>query len=240
MKATAYILLFLLSVSISVLMEPEFAFKATFKQPTEYVAQDYLFDKLTSNGELTGISATLITQHFTLYKGYVANLNLLRKEIAEARHYGAHSIAISDRRRRLGFEYNGVVLHELYFQNMIPKGRPISDNMKSQLEASFGSYEKWEKELLLTGLTRSIGWVILYHDPAINTLTNHFIEVHENGNVAGFQPILVMDVWEHAYILDNGAMGRAAYIHSFIKNIDWGVVEARLINSTTGNVIVRF
>lgn len=203
----------------------------------EYVANAKLLEKLQANGGLDGISKDLIDQHFALYKGYVTNLNALRKELAESRDNPA---AKADRRRRFGFEYNGVALHELYFSNMIPKGTPISDKVKAKLAEAFGSYENWEKEFKAVGASRSIGWAILYYDPVTGVLNNHFVQLHEDGNVSGFQPILVLDVWEHAYILDVGATNRAKYIDAFMKNIDWAVVEQRFEAATSGKTVPRF
>eukprot|EP00762_Andalucia_godoyi_P006618 ANDGO_05028.mRNA.1 Superoxide dismutase len=206
---------------------------------TEYVVNQGLLDKLLANGGLEGISKDMLEQHFALYKGYVTNLNALRKELAEAR--STDPATKSDRRRRLGFEMNGVVLHELYFANMTPKGaaKPASDAVKSAIAAAFGSFEAWEKEFRATGATRSIGWAVLYYDPSTGQFNNHFVQLHEDGNVAGCQPLVVMDVWEHAYILDYGATGRPKYIDSFFKNVDWEVVERRFQAATRGEIIKR-
>lgn len=196
--------------------------------------KEELLAKLNANEGLDGISKDLIEQHFGLYKGYVANLNALRKELAEGREAGASGPQVADRRRRFGFEYNGVVLHELYFSNMVPGGSRPGQGIIDLLERQFGSYEKWEADFKATGATRGVGWAILYCDPSTGALNNHFVELHESGNVAGFQPILVMDVWEHAYILDQGAAGRPKYIEAFLRNVDWAVAEERLNKALQG------
>lgn len=205
----------------------------------EYTANTALLEKLTSK-PLDGISKELIEQHFALYKGYVTNLNALRKELADGR--ASDPATKSDRRRRLGFEMNGVVLHELYFANMTPGGSSTSGPsaaVKDKIAAAFGSFEAWEKEFRATGATRSIGWAVLYFDPATGQMNNHFVQLHEDGNVAGCQPLVVMDVWEHAYILDFGATGRPKYIEAFMKNVDWTVVEKRFQDALQGKVIQR-
>lgn len=205
----------------------------------EYEVKEHLLAKLNAGDGLDGISKDLIEQHFGLYKGYVANLNALRKELAEGREAGASGPQVADRRRRFGFEYNGVVLHELYFNNMTPGGNQPSAAVVEVIEKSFGSFEKWEADFKACGATRGVGWAVLYMDPSTGALNNHFVELHENGNVSGFQPLLIMDVWEHAYILDQGAAGRPKYIEAFMKNVDWAVVEDRLANCIEGKIAAR-
>lgn len=138
----------------------------------EYPFREDLLAKLRAD-EFDGISKGLLEQHYGLYKGYVTNLNACRKDMMEH--------PTPDRRRRYGFEYNGVVLHELYFENMLPKGS--KDSMSPELLAliakQFGSFDSWLADFKATGATRSIGWAILYFDPTTGLLNNHFIELHE-------------------------------------------------------------
>jgi superoxide dismutase, Fe-Mn family len=75
---------------------------------------------------------------------------------------------------------------------------------------------------------RGVGWAICYQNPANGRLSNHWITLHEVGNVSGFRPVLVMDVWEHAYLLDYKPSERQKYIEAFYSNIDWNVVHKRL------------
>jgi Fe-Mn family superoxide dismutase len=184
---------------------------------------------------LTGISAEQIAQHWRLYEGYVAQVNGLQKELEDLRRAGKGGLPIyTDRRRRLGFEYNGMVLHEHYFANL-KSGAPSltgSSPLKKALTGQFGSFDAFREDFAHAGGTRSVGWAILYLDPATGHLTNHFIELHENGHVAGFVPLLVMDVWEHAYMVDYGASGRADYIDAFFNNVNWPIAEQRLADAS--------
>jgi len=75
---------------------------------------------------------------------------------------------------------------------------------------------------------RGVGWAICYQDPVTGFLGNHWVEMHESGHVSGFIPVLVMDVWEHAFILDYAAKDRAKYMDAFLMNVDWRAVESRL------------
>lgn len=181
---------------------------------------------------LVGISQAQIDDHWKLYEGYVNQTNTLCKDLVAMTQEGkASSLLYADRRRRAGFEFNGMVLHEFYFESLVGGGQPLADGaFKKALAATWGSFEAWQNDFINTGKTRGIGWAILYADPITKQLTNHFITEHGNGHIAGFKPILVMDVWEHAYMVDHKADGRAKYIDAFFANIAWNIVEKRFIH----------
>jgi Fe-Mn family superoxide dismutase len=77
------------------------------------------------------------------------------------------------------------------------------------------------------GATRGVGWVILFQDPLTDRITNHWVTLHQDGIPARCRPLLVMDVWEHAFMRDYKASERAKYVEAFFKNIDWPVIEDR-------------
>jgi Fe-Mn family superoxide dismutase len=186
--------------------------------------------------KLQGISDKTLEVHFKLYEGYVKETNNLTQRITEFIEDGnvdqEEMPAYSELTRRLGFEYNGMVLHEYYFDNL-KGGGGIGDPQKSSLflkaaESTFGSYEIWKADFVGIGKMRGVGWAICNQNPANGRLSNHWITLHETGNVAGFNPILVMDVWEHAYLLDYKPADRPKYIEAFFSNIDWSAAEKRL------------
>ena len=177
--------------------------------------------------KLSGISEKQITQHWTLYEGYVKNVNHLNEKLAEFLEKKDFGVEFSELKRRLGFEYNGMILHEHYFGILKSGQEPLGDNAEftKMLKKSFGGYRNWLEEFSAIGKMRGIGWVILYYNPVAQVLTNYWIDLHEDGHPSGFTPILVMDVWEHAYMVDAGVEGRPAYVNAFLKNIDWPKVE---------------
>ena len=188
---------------------------------------------------LNGISDRTLEMHFKLYEGYVMATNTLIEKIGEFLKDGRvdqeEMPAYSELTRRLGFEYNGMVLHELYFGNLKKGGSGDPGRQSAFLQAaerSFGSYEIWKADFVGVGKMRGVGWAMCYENPANGRLSNHWITLHETGNVAGFIPVLVMDVWEHAFILDYQPSERASYIEAFFSNIDWKSVEDRLIAKT--------
>jgi Fe-Mn family superoxide dismutase len=193
--------------------------------------QSYTPKKWDLSG-LQGISDNTLTVHFGLYEGYVKNTNLLNEQIAEIVKSGGAGGAnphFAELSRRLGFEYNGMRLHEYYFDNMTSHaGAAPSSALSDAIAASFGDFETWKKDFAAIGGMRGVGWAIAYQDPWTGRISNHWITLHEEGNVAGFTPILVMDVWEHAFLLDYKPAERPKYIESFFSNVDWAAVESRL------------
>jgi len=189
-----------------------------------YVAKD--FGKLLG---MDGFSETLLKNHFTLYQGYVANTNklsdLLGGMLAEGK---TATPEYAELKRRFGWEWNGMRLHEFYFENLGGKGTldPASKLGKA-VAAEFGSVEKWETDFRAAGAMRGIGWVVLYQDKFGGRLFNQWVNEHDAGNPAGAVPLLVMDVFEHAFMVDYG-LKRADYIAAFFRNVDWKAAEARL------------
>ncbi|HUP43964.1 MAG TPA: superoxide dismutase [Thermoanaerobaculia bacterium] len=184
---------------------------------------------------LKGISDQTLEMHFKLYEGYVTNTNTLTERIAAILADGKvdqeEMPAYSELTRRLGFEYNGMVLHEYYFGNMKRNGGDDpakGSQFRSAVEKSFPSYDIWKTDFVGVGKMRGVGWAICYLDPANGSVSNHWIELHETGNVSGFVPLLVMDVWEHAFLLDYKPADRPKYIEAFLNNADWDVVAKRI------------
>jgi superoxide dismutase, Fe-Mn family len=183
--------------------------------------------------DLKGISNETLEIHFGLYKGYVTNTNTLNEKLAEMIKGGqAGTPAYAELTRRLGFEYNGMVLHEYYFGNMKKDGsaEPTSGSpFITAAEASFGDLDTWKKDFVGIGTMRGVGWAVCYQDPQSGRLSNHWITLHEEGNIAGFNPVLVLDVWEHAFLRDYKPAERPKYIEAFFSNIDWEAVAGRLV-----------
>ncbi|MBM4256094.1 MAG: superoxide dismutase [Deltaproteobacteria bacterium] len=184
---------------------------------------------------LTGISDRTLELHWGLYKGYVTNTNALTEQLAElsvAKITPASKLAYAELTRRLGFEYGGMVLHEYYFGNLAANGKGApSPELEEALTHSFGSVTNWREDFVTIGTLRGVGWAILYQDPQTRQLSNHWVELHHHGVPSGFQPLLVMDVWEHAFLLDYKPAERGKYIEAFFANVDWTAVNARLRSS---------
>ena len=176
-----------------------------------------------------GFGENLLKNHFTLYQAYVTNTNKLWNIMTAMLKEGkAGAPEYAELKRRFGFEFNGMRLHEYYFDNLGGK-KPLDNTgaVAEKLAAAYGSYEGWEQDFKATGAMRGVGWAILYQDNTNGWLFNQWINEHEVGHPAGCAPILVMDVCEHAFMRDYG-LKRADYINAFFQNIDWEAVAKRL------------
>ena len=189
------------------------------------------FDSLLG---VEGFSETMLKNHFTLYQGYVNNFNKLNDLLIQLEEEGKVGTPVdAELNRRFGWEFNGMRLHELYFGNMKKGGESLSDGeLKKHFEEGWGNVSSWEKDFRTIGAARGIGWIVLYYDAQARRLFNVWVNEHDVGHLAGCVPLLVMDVFEHAYMTDYG-IKRADYIESFFKAIDWNVVQSRFDRATS-------
>jgi Fe-Mn family superoxide dismutase len=189
-----------------------------------YEAKDY--GKLIG---MEGFSDTLLNNHFTLYKGYVTNTNKALDTLSAMLKDGkAATPEFAELKRRFGWEFNGMRLHEYYFENLGGKAALNADGKLGKLiAANFGSYDTWLQDFKATAAMRGIGWVILYQDTVGGKLFNQWINEHDTGHPTGCQPVLILDVFEHAFLTDYG-LKRADYIEAFLKNINWAIAESRV------------
>ncbi|MFH1355139.1 MAG: superoxide dismutase [Candidatus Omnitrophota bacterium] len=194
------------------------------KPTISYQAKDY-----SSIIGMPGFSDTLLNNHFKLYQGYVKNTNTVLEKLSALLAAGNdRSPEYAELKRRLGWEFNGMRLHEYYFGNLGGK-EPIDlkGALHKRISADFSSFNAWKQDFVSTGAMRGIGWVVLYLDQQNGKLINCWINEHDAGHPAGAVPLLVMDVFEHAYITDY-QLDRAKYTEAFFNNINWKEVEGRI------------
>jgi len=180
--------------------------------------------------ELKGLSPKQIEVHLALYEGYVKHVNLIMEKIAQYTEQDAtgNAYAIAELRRRLGFEFDGMRMHEYYFEQFEGEkgGSPDSALAKAAAE-KYGSGENFIAHIKDVAGARGIGWVVVYADPRGNTLHTAFVNDHELGQLAGLPVILALDLWEHAYMVDYVPAEKKTYVEAFLDNVNWSVVEAR-------------
>ena len=182
---------------------------------------------------LPGFSEKILKDHFGLYQGYVNNFNKLDETLMameKEEKFGVPEFA--ELNRRFSWEFNGMRLHELYFENLSKESIEIDKNSElyGKISKEWESFEAFEKDFRAMAAMRGIGWVILYYDKQANRLFNVWINEHDVGHFSGCAPLLAIDVFEHAYLIDYGTK-RTDYINAFMKTIDWKVVEKRLFNA---------
>ena len=185
------------------------------------------------NLTLEGLSHDQLEQHYKLYEGYVNNTNTLVTKVNEQVKAGATGLTpdLAELRRRFGWEYNGMRLHELYFDNLGTSTLDAGSDLAKKMTEQWGSFDAWLADFKTVCTMRGVGWAIMYQDPHSGLLQNFWVTEHEQGHPAGFVPVLVMDIWEHAFTVDYKPTERAKYVEAFFKNINWTVVAGRFCSS---------
>lgn len=180
--------------------------------------------------ELKGLSKKQIDLHLTLYEGYVKHANLIMEKLEEMREKDAegNAYAMAEIRRRFGFEFDGMRMHEYYFEQF--EGEKSGDPESGLAKAAalrYGSGEKFLAHIREVAGTRGIGWVVVYYDQMGKTLHTAWVNDHEIGQLGGCPVILALDLWEHAYMVDYMPSQKKDYIDAFFDNLNWTVCERR-------------
>ncbi len=175
-----------------------------------------------------GFSDEQLNVHFKLYQGYVANTNKVAEALSALSKEETMGAEFAELKRRFGWEFDGMRMHEYYFENISKETTALAADaaLHAALSEQFGSFDAWEKDFRATGAMRGIGWAVLAYDRRGNRLFNVWVNEHDAGQLAGAEPIIVMDVFEHAFVFDYG-MNRGDYITAFMKALDWGEAARR-------------
>jgi Fe-Mn family superoxide dismutase len=179
---------------------------------------------------LTGLSEKQIKVHLALYEGYVKHVNLIAEKLLAVREGNIEMdpYIVAELRRRFAFEFDGMRMHEYYFEQFEGEkgGDPESALAKAAAE-KYGSGENFITHVKEVAGTRGIGWVVVYFDPVVKTLHTTFVADHEVGQLSGLPVILALDLWEHAYMVDYIPAEKKNYVDAFFSNLNWSVVEKR-------------
>lgn len=184
--------------------------------------------------ELKGISKHAIEEHLKLYAGYVKFSNMILEKIAEYKQDNEkNAYAISELQRRFGFEFNGMRNHEYFFKSLEGGAQNLSEKsvLRKAIESEFGSFDAWLAFFTSLALTRSIGWAVMYYDRETMKLTHAWIDEHHVGQLVGLSPVLVLDMWEHAFLFDYLPADKKKYIMAFCENLNWNVIEGNYLNA---------
>lgn len=180
---------------------------------------------------LQGISQKQIDVHLGLYQGYVKHVNLLQEQIEKlnASDPQQNAYTIECLRRRLGWEFNGMRMHEFYFPQF--EGGPVAPSTESPLMkhivSSFGSWDAFVETYKKVCMSRGPGWAILSLDAQSKSLHVSWTTEHEQGTLADTHILLAGDMWEHAFMVDLVPSEKATHIEAFLSNINWSVIEKR-------------
>jgi Fe-Mn family superoxide dismutase len=183
--------------------------------------------------ELKGLSKKQIEVHIALYEAYVKHTNLILDTIQKLHEQdaGANAFVMNELRRRLGFEFDGMRMHEYYFEQFEGGAMKPDDNSALAPAAieKYGSWEKFVSHIKEVAGTRGIGWVVVYYDPSGRTLHTAFVNDHEVGQLAGLPILLALDLWEHAFMVDYVPAEKKTYVEAFLDNLNWSVIEKRFL-----------
>ncbi|PXV95787.1 Fe-Mn family superoxide dismutase [Lachnotalea glycerini] len=183
--------------------------------------------------DITVINEETFHVHMKLYQGYINKINEIDQLLQQGSDYEQANATYSKYRgikRGETFALDGVILHELYFQN-IGNALPNETTMK-YLMKDFGSFQDWEKHFKATAKA-SRGWAVLVFDWRSYRFRNISLDAHDVGNISLSTPILVLDVYEHAYFMQY-ENNKDEYINNFMKNINWNIVSKRIMRNVLG------
>lgn len=179
--------------------------------------------------EIAGLSSKQLEVHLALYQGYVKHTNLILEKIAalRAENPTENAYLINELRRRLGFEFDGMRMHEYYFEQLEHGAQSMdaASTFAQLASAKYGSWDGFLAHLKEVAGTRGIGWVVVYRDG--DTLHTAFVNDHELGQLSGLPIMLAIDLWEHAYMVDYVPAEKMTYLDAFLQAVNWSVVEKR-------------
>lgn len=180
---------------------------------------------------LNGISQKQIDVHIGLYQGYVKHINLLREQIADLTKIDAekYAFAIESIRRRMGFEFNGMRMHEFYFPQWEDAAtpEPRGSALDVALSEKYGDWDGFMAHFKKVAMSRGSGWATLAWDSAGKTPHIWWTADHELGMLADVKILVAMDMWEHAYMVDYIPAEKSKHVDAFFKNLNWALVEKR-------------
>ncbi len=178
---------------------------------------------------LDGISERQLDVHLKLYEGYVKHVNVLNEKLAELMQDSEkNAYALAEVKRRLGFEWNGMRMHEHYFAQWEGEHIPLSQELEGALALSWGGdIMNMVNEFKAVAMMRGIGWTLLSQDNATKQFMIHWVSDHELGQLNDTTTILALDMWEHAYMVDYTPAEKKQYVDVWFKHLNGEVISKR-------------
>ena len=191
-----------------------------------FVAQEKRFEINTDF-----LTSKNIDNHKSLYSSYIENFNKVSAKLdsidrvnADKNHSDFRSAKIDET-----FNANGAYLHELYFSNIADVNSQINMDTLSymRINRDFGSFDAWQKDFIACGKSARNGWVITYLNTYTQSYMNCFIDLHSQNVPVGMYPVIVIDMWDHAYYKDY-LKDSKTYLIAMMKQLKWNVIEERI------------
>lgn len=174
--------------------------------------------------ELALISPKTFENHLKLYEGYVKNTNLILSKIEEyAKDSEANAYALGELQRRFSFEFDGMRNHEYYFKALEngPVALSPETALHKEIEKTWGSFDGFLARLKAVALTRGVGWALLYYDPLADRLLLTWVDEQHLGHLTGLSPVVALDMWEHAYLMDYTSAEKGKYVDAYLSALNW-------------------
>ncbi|MEK7606390.1 MAG: Fe-Mn family superoxide dismutase [Patescibacteria group bacterium] len=182
-----------------------------------------------------GISDDTLKAHVKLYEGYVKQANVILDKIEEyAGDSEKNAYALGELQRRFAFEFDGMRNHEYYFTALEGGPKPLDADspLAKAIVETWGSVEMFMNRFKAIGLTRGIGWAMLYYDPTTKRLLTQWVDEQHLGHLTGLSPIVTLDVWEHAYLRDYIPADKSKYIEAYLNALNWETINAWFLKAS--------
>lgn len=181
------------------------------------------------NDNITVVNQAQFQAHFTLYEGYIKKYNeidaIFRDGKSEAEAANSTYSKFRCLKRGESYSLNAIILHELYFSNIGGVAEAIPTSVINLIERDFGTFENWWLDFIATA-NASRGWTILAFEQKTQRFMNMSLDTHDMGAIVYSFPLIVLDVYEHAYFMQYGT-DKTSYINNFLYNVNWKIVGAR-------------
>ncbi|MEX0672837.1 MAG: Fe-Mn family superoxide dismutase [Candidatus Paceibacterota bacterium] len=181
------------------------------------------------------LSRKSVDEHLKLYGGYVKHTNTILEKVEELERddLEGNKFTIESLRRRLGFEFDGMRNHEIYFAQLEDGPQELTDDskLKNAISSYHEDFDTWLADFKQMAKTRGIGWAVLYYDQHADQLLNVWVDEQHLGHLTGVEPILMLDMWEHSFVFDYQPSGKGEYIDDFFANLNWSVIEENFANA---------
>ncbi len=181
--------------------------------------------KFQINPGKMGLSHKGIEEHMKLYEGYVKKTNEIREKLLSADKSSVNAVysEYAELKRQESFVLNGARLHEIYFGTLFDEETKPEGKVYEMILQEFGSYDKWTEEMTASGLGAR-GWAITAYDDYLKKLCVVTTDSHNIGPVFDIKPLIVLDMYEHAYFMDYGT-DKKSYIKKFFENLNWKEID---------------
>jgi superoxide dismutase, Fe-Mn family len=206
--------------------------KDALSQPKEVETLNESFVAQQKNFEIVTdfLSDKNINNHKKLYQDYLEKFNATSAKLDSVDKSAAHTNHSSYRSFKIDetFNMNGSYLHELYFANIADNNSQINMDTLSfmRINRDFGTFDNWQKDFIACGLSSRCGWVITYLNTFTQSYMNTFIDLHSENVPVGMHPVIVVDMWQHAYYKDY-LKDSKTYLTAMMKQLNWRVIEER-------------